>query len=276
MRVGVFAKTFPGTEPQLVLSSVAEAGFESSQWNWTCAGLPSIPENIPDNTCRQVIEASLHCHIAMPAVSGTFNMAHPDPVIRDEGLSRLKRIIETAPRVGASLATLCTGSRNIDDQWAWHPENSRKEAWSDFVETLAGAIEAAEAIGVFLGIEPELANVVSTPRHARTLIDEMQSDIIRIVFDPANLFEVAENVKRKDVISKSVDLLADRISLAHAKDRKLDGSFAPAGKGVIDFTHYLSALKSAGFDGDIIAHGFDANEAVDVSKFLKSILNKGV
>ena len=276
MRIGVFAKTFPGADPHLVLGSVAEAGFESSQWNWSCAGLPSIPENVPHNTCRHVIEASMHCHIALPAVSGTFNMAHPDPAIRNEGLSRLKRIIETAPRVGASLVTLCTGSRDIDDQWAWHPENASEEAWSDFVETLAGAIEAAEAIGVFLGIEPELANVVSTPRHARTLIDEMQSDRIRIVFDPANLFEVADDVKRKDVISKSVELLADRISLAHAKDRKLDGSFAPAGKGVIDFTHYLSALKSAGFDGDIIAHGLDANEAVDVSKFLKSILNEGV
>jgi len=276
MRVGVFAKTFPGTDPRQVLSSVAEAGFESSQWNWACAGLPSIPENIPDNTCRQVIEASLHCHIAMPAVSGTFNMAHPDPAIRNDGLSRLKRIIETAPLVGASLVTLCTGSRDVDDQWAWHPENASEEAWSDFVETLSGAIEAAEASSVFLGIEPELANVVSTPRHARTLIDEMQSDRIRIVFDPANLFEVADDVKRKDIISKSVELLADRISLAHAKDRKLDGGFAPAGKGVIDFTHYLSALKSAGFDGDIIAHGLDADEAADVSRFLKSILNEEV
>lgn len=276
MRAGIFAKTFPGTDPHLVLGLVAEAGFESAQWNWACAGIPSIPENILDDTCRQVLEASSHCNIAVPAVSGTFNMAHPVPAIRNKGLSRLKRIIATAPLIGASLVTLCTGSRDVDDQWAWHPENSSKDAWADFVETLSGAIEAAEANNVFLGIEPEFANVVSTPRRARNLIDEMGSDRIRIVFDPANLFEIADDVEVRDIISGSVELLADRISLAHAKDRKPDGSFAPAGKGLIDFSHYLSTLKSAGFDGDIIAHGLDANEAADVSRFLKSILSEGV
>ena len=37
------------------------------------------------------------------------------------------------------------------------------------------AIAAAEANDVYLGIEPELANVVSSAEAARRLIDEMES-----------------------------------------------------------------------------------------------------
>ena len=80
--------------------------------------------------------------------------------------------------------------------------------------------------------------------------------------------------KQRDI--KGVALLADRISLAHAKDRRADGSFVAAGKGDIDFPHYLAVLRSINYDGDIIAHGLQPHEAADVSRFLKSILSEGV
>jgi sugar phosphate isomerase/epimerase len=59
--------------------------------------------------------------------------------------------------------------------------------------------------------------------------------------------------------------------MAHAKDRTADGGFAAAGKGVIDFRHFIGCLKQAGFDGPLIAHGLDASEAPGVAQFLKGL-----
>jgi sugar phosphate isomerase/epimerase len=134
------------------------------------------------------------------------------------------------------------------------------------------ALELAETADVDLGIEPELANVIDSAQAARQLIDEMQSPRIKIVFDAANLFEVVSDDERRDIVARGVGLLADRIALAHAKDRSADGSFATAGKGVLDYRHYLGELYRNGFAGPLVTHGLRADEAAGVARFLSQTL----
>ena len=93
--------------------------------------------------------------------------------------------------MGTRLVTLCTGTRDPADPWRAHPDNGTPEAWRDLTASMETAIAAAEASDVYLGIEPELANVVSSAEAARRLIDEMKSPRLRIVIDAANLFETA-------------------------------------------------------------------------------------
>lgn len=268
MRIGVFAKTFPGSSPDAVLRQSAAAGFEGVQYNMACSGLASMPDEIASDAARAVATAARLMQQEVFAVSGTYNMIHPDPAVRRAGERRLAVIAAACRDMGTSLVTLCTGTRDAENQWRHHPDNDSSEAWRDLLQAFEAAVRIAEEHGVLLGVEPELANVVNSATAARRLIDEMGSRAIRIVLDPANLAEEAEPAVRQRIISEVVDLLADRIIMAHAKDRAADGSVATAGKGVIDFGHFLSRLKSAGFDGPIVAHGFEADEAADVARFL--------
>jgi len=128
----------------------------------------------------------------------------------------------------------------------------------------------AERNDIVLGVEPELANAVSSAPKARKLLDTYRSERIKIVFDPANLFETEAARPSRTVIAEAIALLADSIALAHAKDRFADGSFATAGQGVIDFAAYIAGLQSAGFTGTVVTHGLAAQEAPDVARFLKS------
>ncbi|MFN5826697.1 MAG: sugar phosphate isomerase/epimerase family protein, partial [Rhodobacterales bacterium] len=144
-------------------------------------------------------------------------------------------------------------------------------AWRDLRAEMAKAAGLAEAAGVRRGIEPELANVVDSAAAARRLIDEIASPSLAVVLDPANLFEVACAASRRDLVARAVDLLADRIVMAHAKDRDAAGGFAPAGQGVIDFAHFLDCLRAAGFDGDLVAHGLTEAEAPGVAAFLAGL-----
>lgn len=269
MRIGVFAKTFPGSDPASVLAQSAEAGFEGVQYNMACSGLASMPDVIPDAVTRAVAEAAAKAGQPILALSGTYNMIHPDPAVRRDGARRLAVIAAASREMGCSLVTLCTGTRDPQDQWRHHPGNASPEAWRDLLVSFEVAVRIADERDVQLGIEPELGNVVNGAEAARRLINEMKSPLLRIVLDPANLAEEADDNERRDIIARAIDLLGDRIVMAHAKDRAADGSVATAGKGVIDFAHFLASLKAAGFDGPLVAHGFGAEDASGVAAFLR-------
>lgn len=272
MQLGIFAKTFPGNDPATALAAVAEAGFDAAHYNMACSGLPSMPDAIPENTAHAVAAASATTGIPLTGVSGTYNMIHPDPETRAAGHRRLEVIAAAAAAMGSDLISLCTGTRNPDDQWRHHPDNATPAAWRDLEEAMEVAIGIADRHNVRLGIEPELANVVNSAAAARRLIDAMGSDRLTVILDPANLLETGTDDERRRIVSDAVDLLADRIGMAHAKDRTADGGFTAAGQGVIDFAHFIGELERVGFDGPLVTHGLSAEDAPGVAAFLRGLL----
>ena len=269
MQIGIFAKTFPGRDPATVLAASHTAGFDGVQYNMACSGLDPMPTAISPATTAAVAQAARASTQQIFAVSGTWNMIHPDPAVRAAGQQGLTVLAANAAALGTRLITLCTGTRDPADQWRHHPDNSTPEAWADLLAAFEATLQIADRHDLLLGVEPELANVVNSATAARRLIDDLQSPRIRIILDPANLFEV--NPDPSDLIARAVDLLADRLIMAHAKDRTPDGSFATAGTGVIDFPHFIQSLKSAGFTGPLVTHGLSATEAPATAALLRGL-----
>lgn len=272
MQLGIFAKTFPGSDPQTVLQHAAKAGFQGVQYNLACSGLDQVPAAVPPGTAEAVARAASATGVTIQALSATFNMAHPDPAIRAQGLARLPALLQAARGMGAGMVTLCTGSRDPVDQWRFHPDNLSRQAWADMTASFAAAIPLAEAAGIDLGIEPEQANVVCDARAARRLIDQMGSPRLVVVLDPANLAEEAVPDARRRIIAEAVDLLADRIAMAHAKDRAANGQVVPAGQGAVDFPDFLARLRAIGFAGPLVTHGLAADDAPAVAAYLRRCL----
>jgi sugar phosphate isomerase/epimerase len=272
MRLGIFAKTFSETDPHAVFAQVKAAGFATAQYNMACSGLPSMPDEIPPRVATAVANAAKDNSVSLCAVSGTYNMAHPDPAVRADGLRRLEVIAAACAAMGIDLITLCTGTRDPDDQWRGHPANASFEAWRDLRTEMEKAITIAERHELRLGIEPELANIVDSAAKARRLLDEIGSPFLAIVLDPANLFEQASLSDQRRIVAEAIDLLADRIVMGHAKDRTATGAFATAGQGVLDYPHYIARLRAVDFDGDLVTHGLAAHEAPRVAAFLGDLI----
>ena len=249
MQIGIFAKTFAGHDPLTVMEASARAGFDGVAYNMACSGLDAMPDAIAPEVLTAIARARSATGQQVQSLSGTYNMIHPDPEVRARGQRRLEILAGTCAGLGTRLITLCTGTRDAADQWRHHPDNGGPDAWRDLLASFEVAVQIAERHDIVLGVEPELANVVDGTDAALRLIGDMQSDRIRIVLDPANLFERATPLVQGQIIDHAVDVLADRIVMAHAKDRDAAGGFATAGTGVIDFGHFLGRLRRAGFDG---------------------------
>jgi sugar phosphate isomerase/epimerase len=272
MQLGIFARTFDTQGARETFAAVGDAGYTVAQFNLACLGLPSMPDEIAPRVPAGIAAAAAETGVAIAAVSGTYNMVHPDREVRARGIRRLDALAAACRPMGTRLVTLCTGTRDPEDQWRWHPENASAAAWSDLRTEMEVAVAIAERHDILLGIEPELANVVSGAAAARRLLDEIGSPRLRIVLDPANLFEQADARERRRLVEEATGLLAGEIAMAHAKDRTAGGSFTAAGKGVIDFGHFARTLHRAGFDGPLVTHGLAADEAKGVARFLGGLL----
>jgi sugar phosphate isomerase/epimerase len=271
MQIGIFAKTFEGSDPLTVLKSARAAGFETVQYNMACSGLPSLPSHVADEAIAAISHARRETGVSICALSATYNMVHPEPQVRRKGFESLRVLADAASKLAIPLLTLCTGSRDGRDQWKHHADNASPEAWKDLRSSMDAALTIADEYNVQLGIEPELANVVSDAKHAKRLLDECKNRRLEIVFDAANLFETESLGEQREIVASSCEMLAGHISIAHAKDRKQDGSFCAAGRGVLDYPHFLKNLKQGGFNGPLITHGLSAAEAPHVATFLRAL-----
>ena len=271
MKIGIFAKTFDRKSVDETLAAVRGAGFACTQFNLSCAQLESMPDFVDDAVCKSICEAEKRHDVDIVALSGTFNMAHPDVNVRTNGLARLDVVLSVAARIGIPTVTLCTGSRDADNMWRRHVENDSDDAWRDMRDTMQMALALADKHDVTLAIEPELNNVVNSAAKARRLLDEMRSPRLKIVIDGANLISPGRMDHMQTTLSEGIELLADNIVLAHAKELPPPDHAEPVaiGDGTLDFDHYLNMLRRVGFDGPLIVHGIAEAHAVASFRFLK-------
>ncbi len=271
MQLAIFSKTFERSSLQDTLDAVVEHGFAAVQFDLVCAGLESMPAVIPDDLADEIRRAHAARGVVMSAVSGTFNMIHPDVGQRADGLERLKVIIASARRLGTSVVTLCTGTRDPHNMWRRHPDNDTPAAWRDLLVTLGDALRMAEEHDIILAFEPELANVVSSARKGRQLLDELRSKHLKVVMDGANLVPHNAISRMPEFLDEGFALLGDDIVIAHAKDLTENG-FVAAGKGALDYDRYLRLLKQARLTGPLILHGLREEEVDDCRRFLQAMV----
>lgn len=275
MTPGIFAKTFVRPSVGEIFRAVAKHHLRAAHFNYACAGLPSLPDEIDPALADRVRKSAAEQRVAIVGVSGTFNMIHPDAQQRRDGLRKLEVIAGACEHLGTKLITLCTGTRDTENMWRHHPENDLPAAWKDLRVAMTKALTIADKHGVDLGIEPEVGNVVSSARHARRLLDEMKSPRLKIVLDPANLFGPGDLARSEEIFEEAFDGLGADIAVAHAKELGTDGHAGSLalGKGVLDWERYLGGLRAARFDGPIIMHGFEERDAAESVKFLRELLD---
>ena len=271
MQIGIMSGTFDRATLEEALDAAVNHGISCMQFNLSSAGVTKIPTHIDGDLCDKVREEMGARNIAMTALGGTYNMIHPDVQRRADGLRDLRVLAAACERLGTSVITLCTGSRDPDNMWRRHPDNDTPEAWEDLVVSMRQAIEVAEEYQVTLAFEPEVANVVDSAIKARRIIDQIGSPYLKVVMDGANIFHAGELPHMREILDEAFALLGEHIAFAHAKDLDRDGEAGhlAAGKGLLDYDQYLSLLNDVDPDIPIVLHGLSEAEVDGCVAFLR-------
>jgi sugar phosphate isomerase/epimerase len=276
MRLGIFAKTFPRPTLAAAFEAVVEHGLDVIQFNFATAGLAPMPAAVPPGLPEFIRAEAAARSIEIAALSGTFNMIHPDPAVVARGLASLGALAEAARPMGVGLITLCTGTRDPDNMWRRDPDNDSDAAW----QALLGAMEQALAIAVrhqvTLGVETEPGNVINSARKCRRLLDEFASPWLKVIFDPANLVGADLSRDPGDLLTEALDLLGPDVVIGHAKECGPNGEVLTPGRGIVPWSLVISGLSAQPHSDAIplIIHGIDESDVGQAVAFLRARIDE--
>ena len=118
------------------------------------------------------------------------------------------------------------------------PAGERAKVFELLLDSVLRMVEVAEREGITIAIEPVADHTLNTPELTRELLDKVDSQRLKVIFDPFNLTLPSRVGEQKAIYQGVFDLLSDDIAIIHLKDMVVkDGvkTWANIGKGQIDY-----------------------------------------
>lgn len=279
MKIGICTTDFKTQPVEALFARIRGYGFSQVQLSLASIGEEELPAQIDPGLIERIRRSAQDNALEIVAINGTFNMIHPDPAVRRRGIERFPVLAKAAHQLDCPILSLCTGTNDPDDMWRWHPANASAKSWQALLQAMAELLPVAEQYGLYLGIETEASNVISSAERARSLIDELRSPWLKIIMDCANLFprKRAWPDDVAPVIQRAFDLLGPDVILAHGKDIEASDEiiFTSPGRGIIDYDLFLRLLRQYKYPGGMLLHGIKSeNEIPGCVAFIREVIER--
>lgn len=209
--------------------------------------------------------------ISISVLGCYINPVHPDKEERGKLLDRFKEHLRYVRDFGCSIVATETGSLNAD--LSFNSDNHGDMAFNIIAESIGELVREAEKAGVNVGVEGVWKHTINTPERLKRLIDEVNSDNLKVVFDPVNYLNINNYNEQDKIINQCFELFGDKIKILHAKDFILqDGKVmvAPAGKGMLNYDLVFKLLKSTQQPVDILLEDIKEPFMVESRKFIEN------
>ena len=144
------------------------------------------------------------------------NLAHPDADALHAIQEKYYAHIRFASLLGCGMVGTETGAPNAEYKFC--PECRSDAALSTFIKNFKPVVRCAEQYGVTIAIEPVVKHIVYDAKRARTVLDEIGSPNLQILFDPVNLLNMENVDRREEVFAEAIELLGKDIAMIHFKD----------------------------------------------------------
>ncbi len=246
MRLGVRAHDFGRLPVEGLAEKISSKGFSSVQLapGKAIGGIDFDNGSFSPGLADYIYRAFNKHNIKIAVLGCYINPVHPDPEVRKTQIYRFKEHIRYARDFGCSIVATETGSLNAD--FSYNPENHSEKAFEILLDSLSEMLEEAEKFGVMVGIEGVSHYTMNNPKKIRRTLDEIDSSLLQVVFDPVNLLTIENLNRQEDIIKESFDLFSDTMVAFHAKDFIIENNkvkVVQAGEGLFNYDLTLKLLK---------------------------------
>ncbi len=196
---------------------------------------------------NKILKARDTTGLKIPSVCGSlhgkFPLSHPDPKVREQGLTALRVTLEDAKAYGADTILLVPG--HVSDTVSYD------DCWNRSIEEIKKIISLAEKLNVKIAIENVWNNFLLSPMEAANYVDQFKTPIIRFYFDCGNVLVIGWP-------EQWIKILGNRIVKVHIKEysRKIaDTQGKGAGfnvkllEGDVNWPVVMKALDDVGYNG---------------------------
>ena len=202
------------------------------------------------------------------AVLGSYiNPSEPDDVMLSENLAKFKEKIQYASVIRPIVVGTETGTYIEGKTYT-------EEAYQRVLKSIKELTKEAEKYDVCIGIEGVHLFVIDSPVAMARLIEDVNSDNLKVIFDPCNLINAGNYKEQDKIICDMFDMLHDRISVVHAKDFTVsNGEIIKAmiGEGMLNYKLIFEKMKEYNLDIPIISEEVDLELAKKGFTILENI-----
>jgi len=175
------------------------------------------------------------------------NPAHPDEEKRMLEVKRFIEHLKYSKRMGADMVGTETGRAHPNMKIV--PETYTEENYQRVLDSFKRIRDAAEKLGVMVGVEGVFNHTLHSPEMMRRFLDDIDSVNFDVILDSVNLIKPEfENdpAGQNAIIKKAFDLYGDRITTLHLKDGVFedgDQRFRHPGEGFFNYEELMRQVS---------------------------------
>lgn len=141
-------------------------------------------------------------------------------------------------------------------------ENNTEEAYQYLLKNMKELVSVAEELGVNIGVEGVWCYVINSPKRMKRLVDDLNSENVKVIFDPINYLNDSNIDKQDEMIDEFFELFSDKICAIHLKDfvfenGKREGVYPCSGE--LNHKKIFGYLKKINPDIPVVLEGTDEN-----------------
>ncbi len=144
-------------------------------------------------------------------------------------------------------------------------ENDTEEAYLQLLSSIKELAQEAEKYNVTIGIEGVHFHVINKPEKLARLVNDVNSDNVKVIFDPCNYITINNYTAQDEMINTMFNLLGEKIAIIHIKDFVIeDGAIKSAipGEGLLNYKLIFDRMKDYNFDIPMICEEINETDAV--------------
>ena len=246
-------------------------------YNYRAAYCP-VSLDASDDVIQAYVNAAAEANIVIAEVGAWSNPLSPDPVEREAALTKCKRSLQLADKIGARCCVNITGSRG--NKWDGpSPLDLTEETFDMIVTTTQDIIDAVNPICTAFALETMQWSYPDSPDCYLRLIQAIDRKALAAHLDPVNLVNSPERYFHNSVLIRDCFAkLGPHIKSCHAKDITL-GSKGQVhldevrpGLGGLDYATYLQELDSSDPDTPLmLEHLPDEQEYALAAEYIRGV-----
>lgn len=218
MKIGLRAHDYGKSPLEDLFSRISNDGFHGIQ-----LAIPKAIEGVSgleavDEALLNDIKAACEKYdIELPVFGCYVELGKRDDAERQQHVNKFLLGMDFAKTLGAKCIGSETTNFPLDGS-----EEDRRAAFEGLVDAVRQIVKKGEEIGLDVAIEPVARHTLNTPELAKELIDRIDSERLKIIFDPVNLI-TADNIKdQEDLWDRAFKLFGDKVCAIHMKGTRLN------------------------------------------------------
>ena len=234
-------------------AEAAKLGFDGVQLFVSPQGYLSLESN--QDRAREIARRARDCGVALASLEiepFCFSLTDDDREVRRQGEDTVRRAMQLAAAMEAPGVLVIPGYVGLP----WDPSVRPVRydlAYDRLAESLKTLAPTAEEYGLHILIENIWNMFLLSPLEMRTLIDDVESPNVGVLFDTGNIVQFG-------FPEQWIRILGPRIKEVHLKDfRRSVGTasgFVSLLEGDVNWAEVMLALDEIGYDGFLTAEVF--------------------